>query len=116
MAAISKAFSVGDTVWVRYPYTATTTSVGSGFVPASRVVTAINFIAASDECIVQFSNGNEIQDGAVVRVYTTQALCATAIVTHIIASTLAVVALDPTQSAVSTAGGVATALRRGFTA
>jgi hypothetical protein len=106
--AITKGFSVGDTVYVRYPYAGTSV----GWTPASRVVTAIDFIAASNECVVKFSNGNDVTDGAVQRVYTTQALCATAIVTDIISNATAACLLDPTTSGASTAGQPTTSLIR----
>ena len=106
--SITKGFSVGDTVYVRYPYAGTTV----GWTPASRVVTFIDFIASANECIVQFSNGNDVQDGAVQRVYTTQALCATAIVTDIISNATAACILDTTLSGASTAGQPTTSLIR----
>lgn len=111
--SITKTFSVGDTVYVRYPYSATHTGVVSGFLPATRTVTAIDFIAASNECMVSFAEGSSVRDGAIQRVYTTQAACATAIVNDIITNTTAVVALDTTTSSASTAGQAAVSLRRG---
>ena len=109
MAAISKAFSVGDTVYVRYPYAGTAV----GWLPASRVVSVIDFTAAADVCTVKFTNGNDVQDStATPRVYTTQALCATAIVTDIIANATAACVLDPTLSGASTAGQPTTSLIR----
>lgn len=110
--AITKGFSVGDTVYVRYPYSATHTGVVSGFLPVSRVVTKIDFDAASNECMVSFSDGNPVRDGAITRVYTTQAACATAIITDIISNTTACVVLDTTTSSASTAGQTSVSLRR----
>lgn len=106
--AITKGFSVGDTVYVRYPYSGTT----SGWLPASRTVSKIDFIAASNECIVSFTDGAAVQDGSVQRVYTTQALCATAIVTDIISNATAACLLDTTTSGASTAGQPTTGLIR----
>ncbi len=106
--AISKSYSVGDTVYVRYDYGANSI----GFLPATRVVSAINFIAASDEAIVLFTDGVQVQDGATQRVYTTQAACATAIVNDLITKSTALVALESSPTAVVGTSGTATALRR----
>lgn len=106
--AITKGFSVGDTVYVRYPYSGTTV----GWLPATRTVSAIDFIAASNECMVKFTDGSPVLDGAIVRVYLTQALCATAIVTDIISNATAACLLDTTTSGASTAGQPTTSLIR----
>lgn len=106
--SITKTFSVGDTVYVRYPYSGTTV----GWLPATRTVSAIDFIAASNECIVRFTDGAAVQDGATVRVYITQAACATAIVTDIITNSTAACLLDTTTSGASTAGQPTTSLIR----
>jgi len=105
--SITKAFSVGDTVYVRYPY-----SADNWFLPATRTVKAINFIAASNECVVDFTDGVSIQDGATVRVYITQAACATAIVDDLISKSAALIALESSPTAVVGTSGTATALRR----
>lgn len=112
MPSITKTFSVGDSVYVRYPYTAVHGGVSSGFVPSLRTVKAINFIASSNECIVEFNEGNPVQDGAIVRVYLTQAACAAGIVTDVISVTTACVLLDTTTSASSTAAQTSVSLRR----
>lgn len=106
--AITKGFSVGDTVYVRYPYSGTTV----GWLPATRTVAAIDFIAASNECMVRFTDGAAVQDGATVRVYLTQVLCATAIVNDIISNATAVCLIDTTTSGASTAGQPTTGLIR----
>ena len=106
--AITKGFSVGDTVYVRYPYSGTTV----GWLPAARTVKSIDFIAASNECNVSFTDGAMVQDGAIVRVFLTQALCATAIVNDIITNATPAVLLDPTTSSASTAGASAVTLCR----
>lgn len=109
MASISKSFSVGDTVYVRYDYGANSV----GFLPATRTVSNIEFIAASDVCVVSFSDGAAINDStATQRVYTTQAACATAIVDDLISKSAALVALESSPTAVVGTSGTATALRR----
>lgn len=110
--SITKTFSVGDTVYVRYPYTADHNGVIRGFTPVLRTVSKIDFIAASNECIVSFAEDSSVQDGAIVRVYLTQALCAAAIITDLIAKSAACVALDTTTSVASTAGQTSVSLRR----
>ena len=107
--AITKAFSVGDTVYVRYPYSGSST----GWYPATRTVSAISFTAASDVCSVNFSDGASVDDSAATpRVYTTAALCATGIVNDIITLSATTVELDATTSSVSTASLNAVSLRR----
>lgn len=107
--AISKSFSVGDTVYVAYEYGANS----RGFLPATRTVSNITFIGASDVAVVSFSDGEAINDStAAQKVYTTQAACATAIVNDIISKSTALVALETTPTAVVGTSGTATALRR----
>ena len=110
--SITKTFSVGDTVYVRYPYSAVHSGVSSGFLPVSRTVTKIDFVAASNEADVYFSDGAMVRDGAIVRCYLTQAACATAIITDIISVTTACCLLDTTTSGASTAGQPTTSLIR----
>lgn len=107
--AIAKGFDVGDTVWVRYPLPSS-----DYLTPQSRVVTQVDVISATDnQATVKFSNGNSVvDDDTTVRVYTTQALCAAGIVTEVISSIAATVALDATTSIVSTAGNSSTTLGR----
>ena len=107
--SITKSFSVGDTVYVAYPFNGNST----GWTAATRTVKAINFIAASNECIVDFTDGVSIQDGATQTVFTTAVACSTAIVNKIISNaTAAVVADTATTSGSSTSGQVATGLIR----
>jgi hypothetical protein len=107
--AINKGFSVGDTVYVRYPYSGDAT----GWYPATRVVSAINFTGASDVCSVSFSDGVSVDDSAATqRVYTTAALCATGIVNSIITLSSTTVELDATLSVASTVSQNAVSLRR----
>jgi hypothetical protein len=106
--AITKGYSVGDTVYVMYPFSGDS----SGWTAATRIVSKIDFVAASNEADVSFTTGNIIRDGATQTVFTTAALCSTAIVNKIITNAAAVVAVDPTTSGASTAGQVAVALVR----
>jgi hypothetical protein len=107
MPSITKGYSVGDTVYVRYEY-----SADNWFLPATRIVKEIEFIAPSNVCKVLFTDGAEVLDGSVVRVYTTQAACATAIVDDLISKSAALVALETSPTAVVGSSGTATALRR----
>lgn len=108
--AITKGFSVGDTVYVAYPFSGDTT----GWTAATRVVSKIDFDAASNECIVSFTNGNAVRDGATQTVFTTAAACSTAIVNKIIANGDAAVVAEggTTNSGASTAGAAALSLIR----
>jgi len=112
MGAITKGFSVGDTVYVRYPFSATHDGVVSGFAVATRTVSSIDFVAASNECNVSFTDGASVRDGAIQRVYTTSAACATAIVDQIITLSASLVGAESSPTAVVGSSGTATALRR----
>lgn len=110
--SITKTFSVGDTVYVAYPFSGNTV----GWYPATRTVSGIDFIAASNECIVSFSDGVSIQDGATQTVFTTLVACATAITNRIITNGDAVAVADTaTTSGASTAGQVTAGLIRSHT-
>lgn len=107
MANISKGWGVGDTVWVHY--------IGSNenqFIPVSRVVSKCDVNSSTNEAVVSFTSGNSVVDGAVVTVYTTQALCAAGIVTWVIAQSAAAVVLDATLSISSTASQASSTLGR----
>jgi hypothetical protein len=109
MTAISKSFSVDDTVYVRYEYGPNS----RGFLPATRIVSNIKFIDDSDVCIVSFASGESINDSPVEqRVFTTQAACATAIANDIISKSTALVSLEISPVAVVGTSGTATAFRR----
>lgn len=110
MANVSKGFGVGDTVWVRYPYT-----TNKGFTPQSRVVSSVDVLDGTNEATVHFTNGEPVVEGATVRVYTTQALCATGIVNDVITQVTAAVLLDATLSGASTAGNASVTLIRSDT-
>lgn len=106
MANVSKGWAIGDTVWVHY--------IGSSnqFIPISRVVRNAKINSSTNESIVEFESGNSVVDGAVVTVYTTQALAAAGIVTWVIAQSAAVSVLDVTTSVASTSGQASTTLGR----
>lgn len=108
MANVAKGYGVGDTVWVAYP-------LGSSlfFTPQSRVVRNVNILDGTNEATVTFTNGAAVLDGAVVTVFTTEALAATAIVNTTITLVSAAVTLDVTTSAASTAAQVSGDLVRG---
>ena len=107
MADVAKDYGVGDTVYVTYP-------LGSAlfFSPQQRTVKNVEIIDGANEALVTFTDGDKVQDGAVKRVYDTQALAAKAIVDDVITKIDATVDLDTTLSAVSTAGNAATGLAR----
>lgn len=107
--SITKTFSVGDTVYVAYPFSGDSV----GWTAATRTVSEIKFIAASNECLVYFTDGSPVQDGATQRVFTTAVACATAITNKIITNGTAVAVADTaTTSGASTAGQVTTGLIR----
>jgi len=107
MANVAKGWAIGDTVWVHY-----TGSITNQFIPASRVVKTVTVNSSTNESVVQFNSGDSVIDGATVRVYTTQALCAAGIVTWVIAQSAAAVVLDATVSDASTGGNASTTLGR----
>tara|TARA_R110002167_G_scaffold305358_1_gene509495 strand:- start:3829 stop:4158 length:330 start_codon:yes stop_codon:yes gene_type:complete len=107
MANVAKGWAIGDTVWVHY-----IGSVTNQFIPVSRVVSKANVNSSTNEAVVEFTSGSSVQDGAVVAVYTTQALCAAGIVTWMIAQSVAVCTLDATTSEASTSGQASTTLGR----
>lgn len=106
MADVAKDYGVGDTVYVHYINSA------NQFIPVSRVVSRVNVNSSTNEAIVEFESGGSVQDGAVVTVYTTQALAAAGIVTWVIAQVAASVVLDVTTSVASTSGQSSTTLGR----
>ncbi len=107
--SITKAYSVGDTVYVAYPFSGDSI----GWTAATRTVKSIDFIAASNVCLVKFTDGAEILDGATQTVFTTAVACSTAIVNKIIVNGDAAAEADTaTTSGASTAGQVTTGLIR----
>lgn len=107
MAAVSKSYGVGDTVYVHYQLPSV-----NYFTPMARTVSKVDTTSSSNEALVHFSDGDSVVDGATVTVYTTQTLCATGIVAAVITASAAAVALDSTTSIVSTAGNTSTTLGR----
>lgn len=107
-AAVSKSYGVGDTVyvWFHDSYTLQT-------LPQSRVVRNVHVETGTNQAVVEFTTGEKVTDGSPARVFTTQASCATAIVNDVISRFDAVIDLDPTTSAASTAGLTSTRLARG---
>ena len=106
--ALTVDYSVGDTVYVWYPF-----PDSLYFTATSRVVSEIKMTASGDVATVSFTSGNSVQDSdATQRVFTTEAACATDIVADVISRSAAAVALDTTTSIVSTAGNSSTTLGR----
>ena len=108
MADVAKGWAIGDTVFVHYR----DTSPELQFVAQSRVVSRCIINDSSNEAVVEFTNGVSVVDGAIVRVYTTEALASAGIATWAIAQSAPAVALDATTSIVSTAGNASTTLGR----
>ena len=107
MAAITKNYGVGDTVYVAYPFPHVL-----AFYPQTRVVKSAQINTSTNEALVSFENGDSVQDGAVQTVFTTAASAATAIVDDVIAKIDDTVLVDTTQSIASTAGATALSLGR----
>ena len=107
MAAITKSYGIGDTVYVAYPFPHVL-----AFYPQTRVVKNCQINSATNEALVSFVSGDSVQDGAVQTVFTTAASAATAIVDDVIAKVDAAVNVDTTQSIASTAGATALSLGR----
>ncbi len=106
MADVAKGYAIGDTVWVHYINTSLQ------FVPQSRVVHRVNVNSSTNNAVVEFTNGDSVTDGAVVTVYTTQALAANGIVDWGIVQLAASVVLDVETSVASTASQASTTLGR----
>lgn len=106
MANVSKGYAIGDTVWVHYRNTSLQ------FVAQSRVVKNVNTNSSTNEAVVEFISGNSVIDGAIVTVFTTQALASNDIVDWGIAQLAAATALDVETSVASTSGQASTGLGR----
>lgn len=101
-AAVSKGYGVGDTVYVHYK-----DSNSLRYLPQARVVASVDVIDSGNIANVKFTDGSQVQDGSSTaqRVFTTQALCAAAMITAVIADFDACAVLDTgTTSGASTAG------------
>ena len=107
MAAITKSYGIGDTVYVAYPFPHVL-----AFYPQTRVVKSCQINSSTNEALVSFENGDSVQDGAMQTVFTTAASAATAIVDDVIAKVDEAVNVDETLSMVSTAGATALSLGR----
>jgi len=107
MANVAKGWAIGDTVWVHYDG-----SIQNQFIPVSRVVADVTVNSSGNESVVRFTTGESVIDGATVRVYTTQALCANGIVEWMITNSVAVTTLDTETSISSTASQASTTLGR----
>lgn len=101
MSAVSKAYGVGDTVYVWFKDSLTLESL-----PVAKVVADVRVLTSANVAEVTFTTGEKIQDGATTeqRVFTTQALCANAIIDAVILRYDACAVLNSTLSGVSTAG------------
>lgn len=107
MAADLSVYKPGDTVWVWY-----FEDINLQYTPTSRVVATVDVKTSAQEALLTFTTGNNITDGATPRIFTTEALAATAIVTEVISATAAAVALDATLSGASTASQASVTLVR----
>ena len=110
LAAISKAYGNGDTVYVWFSDSPTL-----GTAPQSRVVAEVRDYDSANTAQVTFTTGEKVTDGASTaqRVFTTQALCAKAITDWVISTYGATAALDTgTTSGASTVAQPTTGLIR----
>lgn len=110
MAAVSKAYGIGDTVYTYYKDSPTLR-----YSPQSRVVKNVHVSDADSTSIVDFTNGDSVTDGAssAQRVFTTQALCAKKIIDDVISDYQACAVLDTgSTSGASTASQPVTGLIR----
>lgn len=109
MAAVSKGYGVGDTVYVWFK-----DSLSMESLPQSRVVSSVDVQTSANVAKVTFTTGESVMDGATTeqRVFTTQALCAKAIVDAAITRYTAAVLLDTTTSGASTSGQPSSTLVR----
>ena len=88
--AIAIGYSVGDTVYVAYPFPDSLYHT-----PQERVVTQVKVTATDDYALVSFQSGNDVIDSDTTQtVYTTEALAATAIIDDVISRTAATVVLE----------------------
>lgn len=105
MAAVSKSYGIGDTVYVHY------LNSSLQWLPRSRTIKNVDTKSSGNSAVVHFTDGDPVTDvSGAVTVYTTQVLCATGIVAWVIAQSAAAVVLDDTTSEVSTAGQASSSL------
>lgn len=106
--AISIDYSVGDTVWVAYPFPSS-----NYFKAVSRIVKEVKVTATGDAALVSFETGKSVNDSdAAQTVFTTEALADTAIVDDVITRSAGAVTSDATLSGASTGGNASTTLIR----
>ena len=101
--AITKSYSVGDTVYVKVPYTNLV-----GWIAIEKIVSLISFTGAGNLCTVTFTDNSTVTDStATPTVFTTAKLCDTAIVNDVVSKAEAAVveeaAVTSTLSAVAQA-------------
>lgn len=111
MAAVSKTYGVGDTVFVYYKNSSTLR-----FAPQSRVVKNVKVDTNGNGANVEFTNGDPVYDiAADQRVFTTQAACANKMIDDVISEYDACAVLNSTLSGASTAGAATQGLVRSNT-
>lgn len=112
MANISKGWGIGDEVYVAYPFPSANT-----YVVQTRTVRDVRNYEADNDCLVSFTDGEDVFDGTGVlqSVFTTIPLAATQIVDNVIIAVDAAVNLDATLSGASTASQAALSLVRSDT-
>ena len=100
MAAVSKTYGVGDTVYVYYRNSSTLR-----FAPQAKVVKAVRVDSSGNSALVEFTDGESVTDVAAdQRVFTTEAACANKIIDDVISEYDACAVLNSTLSGASTAG------------
>lgn len=101
LAAVSKGYGVGDTVFVHFKDLTALNKL-----PQSRVVQEVRVIDGTNVAEVTFTTGEKILDGATTaqRVFTTQALCANSIIDLVLTDFDACAVLNSSLSTGSTAG------------
>lgn len=109
MSNIAKGFAVGDTVYVHFK-----DIVSLNKLPQTRVVADCRVIDSGNVAEISFTTGEKILDGASTaqRVFTTQALCANAIIDAVILDFDACAVLNTTLSGASTASAATLGLVR----
>jgi len=80
MADVSRGYAVGDTVYVWY-----NTDIDLQYTATSRVISSVDVNSSSNDALIKFTVGNSVTDlAATPRVFTTAALCSTAIINALI--------------------------------
>lgn len=112
LAAVAKAYGVGDTVFVHFK-----DNIALNKLPQSRVVQEVRVLDGTNIAEVTFTSGEKISDGATTsqRVYTTQVLCANAMIDAVILDFDACAVLNTTTSGASIAAATTLGLVRSNT-